>query len=168
MRLLTLIRHAKSSWDDPLASDFDRTLNERGQRDAPRMATHVVRSLSRPDRIVSSPAVRALTTARIFADAWALGTDAFTIQPRIYDASVETLLRVVHGLDDADRHIVMFGHNPGFTELAHTLTRCSFDDMPTCAVVQLGFDARKSWGELTEMSGAQRFYAYPKQFREST
>jgi len=164
MRLLTLVRHAKSSWDYPELSDFERPLNDRGRRDAPRMASHVARQLGAPDRILSSPAVRALSTARLFADA--LGMDAATvsIQPRIYEASVETLLTLVQLLDDTDTHVMLFGHNPGFTDLAHALARCSFDDMPTCAVVQLGFEA-DTWSDVAERSGVERHYAYPKQFR---
>ena len=72
MLLLTLVRHAKSSWDNPALADFDRPLNARGERDAPRMAQHVRRALGIPDRIVSSPALRALTTARVFAETLAL------------------------------------------------------------------------------------------------
>lgn len=167
MRLLTLVRHAKSSWDDPTLDDFERPLNERGRRDAPRMAAHVLRSLGRPDRMVSSPAVRALSTAQVFAEACGIETDALRRQPRIYEASADTLLRLVRAFSDNDRHVMMFGHNPGFTELAHRLARCSFDDMPTCAVAQIGFDA-KSWLDVDERGGTLRFYAYPKQFREKT
>ena len=167
MLLLTLVRHAKSSWDNPALADFDRPLNARGERDAPRMAQHVRRALGIPDRVVSSPALRALTTARVFAETLALPASRFEQAPRIYEASAERLLTLVQGLDDDDRHVMLFGHNPGFTDLAHRLARCSFDDMPTCAVVQIGFDT-KTWADVAERSGAQRFYAYPKQFRDKT
>ena len=164
MRLLTLVRHAKSSWDYPELTDFERPLNERGRRDAPRMAAYVARLIGRPDRIVTSPALRALSTARIFAEVLGVAEHELTIQPRIYEASVGTLLMQVQLLDDADHHVMLFGHNPGFTDLAHALARCSFDDMPTCAVVQLGFDV-KCWSDVNERSGSERHYAYPKQFK---
>ncbi|MES0874136.1 SixA phosphatase family protein [Sinimarinibacterium thermocellulolyticum] len=166
MLLLTLVRHAKSSWDDPALDDFDRPLNARGERDAPRMALHVKRALGSPDRILSSPAVRALTTARVFAETLGVSAARFDQRPRIYyEASAETLLTLVQMLDDDDRHVMLFGHNPGLTDLAHRLARCSFDDMPTCAVVQIGFDV-KSWSDVDERAGTQRFYAFPKQFRD--
>ena len=165
MLLLTLVRHAKSSWDDPALDDFDRPLNARGERDAPRMAVHVLRALGRPDRIVSSPAVRALRTARVFAETLGVTAERFDQRPRIYEASTETLLTLVQMLDDNDRHVMLFGHNPGFTDLAHRLARCSFDDMPTCAVVQIGFDA-KAWSDADERGGMLRFYAFPRQFRD--
>lgn len=165
MLLLTLVRHAKSSWDDPVLDDFDRPLNARGERDAPRMAVHVQRALGSPDRIVSSPAVRALSTARVFADAFGMTAAHVDQRPRIYEASAETLLTLVQMLDDGDRHVMLFGHNPGFTDLAHRLARCSFDDMPTCAVVQIGFGV-KAWSDVNERGGTQRFYAFPRQFRD--
>lgn len=165
MLLLTLVRHAKSSWDDPALDDFQRPLNTRGERDAPRMAVHVRRALGSPDRIVSSPAVRALSTARIFAETLGVPAAHFDQRPRIYEASAEALLALVQMLDDNDRHVMLFGHNPGFTDLAHRLARCSFDDMPTCAVVQVGFDV-KAWSDADERGGTQRFYAFPKQFRD--
>ncbi|SFF33710.1 phosphohistidine phosphatase [Fontimonas thermophila] len=165
MRLLTLVRHAKSSWDDPTCVDFARPLNERGRRDAPRMATHVLRALGRPDRLISSPALRALTTAQIFAETFSIPQHAIVCEPRIYEAAPETLLGLVQWLDDADRHVMLFGHNPGLSELAHLLARCSFDDLPTCGVVQIGFDSTR-WCDIDERAGTQRFYAFPKQLRE--
>lgn len=167
MRLLTLVRHAKSSWDHPELTDFDRPLNDRGRRDAPRMATHAKRVLGIPDRIISSPALRALTTAKIFAEALGIPERDIATEPRIYEAARETLLKLVRRLDDGDRHLMLFGHNPGFSDLAHQLAHCSFDDLPTCAVVQLGFDC-KLWSEVNERSGVQRFYAFPRQLRERT
>ncbi|HEY1076243.1 MAG TPA: histidine phosphatase family protein [Fontimonas sp.] len=167
MRLLTLVRHAKSSWDQPGQRDFDRPLNERGERDAPRMAAHVRRMAGTPDAIVSSPALRALTTARVFAEAMDLPAARIVEQPRIYEASAATLLELVRQFDDGLRHIMMFGHNPGFSELAHALAPVSFEDLSTCAAVQIGFDVAR-WAEIQQGRGAQHFYAYPKQFKQQT
>lgn len=165
MRLLTLIRHAKSSWDYPELTDFERPLNERGRRDAPRMASYVRKLIGIPDRIVSSPALRAIATARIFADTLAIDANRILIEPRIYEASLDTLLTQIQLFDDADRHVMLFGHNPGLTDLAHTLARCSFDHMPTCAVAQIGFDA-KVWSDVCERSGQLHHYAYPKLLKD--
>ncbi|MFA5940296.1 MAG: histidine phosphatase family protein [Sinimarinibacterium sp.] len=167
MHLLTLVRHAKSSWDHPSLDDFERPLNERGQRDTPRMAEWVKRALGVPDRLVSSPAARAITTARTFAEVFGIPPDRIVEQPRVYEASAETLLGLVQRFDERDRHVMLFGHNPGLTELAHLLARCSFDDLPTCAVVQIGFDV-KQWSDADERGGTQRFYAFPKQLRQRT
>ncbi|MDD3762119.1 MAG: histidine phosphatase family protein [Nevskiales bacterium] len=166
MRLLTLVRHAKSSWDYPELSDFERPLNDRGRRDAPRMAAYVRKLLDRPDRMVSSPALRAITTARLFAETLGIDPRHIDVRPRIYEASADSLLTLVQLLDDGDSHVMLFGHNPGMTDLAHALARCSFDDMPTCAVAQIGFDATL-WSDVTERSGTLRHYAVPKQLKVS-
>lgn len=162
MLRLTLIRHAKSSWADESLDDFERPLNERGRRDAPRMAERVLRELGKPDRIVSSPALRALSTARIFAEQLGVNHDSLLILPRIYEASAQTLLQLVRSFADHEKHVMMFGHNPGFTELAQSLAACAFSEMPTCAVVQIEVDCAR-WSEISEHSGRMRYYAYPKQ-----
>ncbi|HEX4895532.1 MAG TPA: histidine phosphatase family protein [Solimonas sp.] len=165
MRLLTLVRHAKSSWDDPALSDFERPLNARGRRDAPRMAQHLLQAIGRPDRMVSSPALRAITTARAFCEVLALHQDEILILPRIYEASVATLLSLVRQLDDGDAHAMLFGHNPGFSDLATTLAPCSFDEMPTCAAVQIALPVSR-WSEVARGLGEVRHYACPRQLAE--
>lgn len=162
MKLLTLVRHAKSSWDNPDLEDFERPLNERGRRDAPMMAERVRGQLPRPDRLVSSPALRAITTARRFAEALGLDANDILIQPKIYDATLETLLRLLRQLDDGDGHAMLFGHNPGFSELSHALARCNFNDLPTCAVVHLQLDI-EHWGQADGRCGKLLAFLYPKQ-----
>ncbi|WP_028079180.1 SixA phosphatase family protein [Solimonas soli] len=165
MRQLTVVRHAKSSWDDPGLSDFERPLNDRGQRDAPRMAVWTRQAVGVPDAIVSSPALRALTTARLFAVTLGIDVDHLLIQNRVYEASLPTLLRMVRGFDDRYRHIMLFGHNPGLSELVHALARCPFDQLPTCAVVQIEFGI-KQWSEAAEHDGHLLRYQFPKQLRD--
>jgi len=145
MRRLTLIRHAKSSWDYAELSDFERPLNARGRRDAPVLAKRLAAELERPLRLVSSPALRAITTAHVFAAALAVPNTAIRIEPRIY----------------ADSHVLLFGHNPGFSELAQLLAPCPFTDMPTCAVVTLGFDTAQ-WRDIRHGSGTLLRYEFPK------
>lgn len=161
MRRLTLIRHAKSSWDYAELSDFERPLNARGRRDAPALAKRLAAELERPLRLVSSPALRAITTAHVFAAALAVPNTAIRIDPRIYEATRGTLLGIVRECDDADSHVLLFGHNPGFSELAQLLARCPFTDMPTCAVVTLGFDAAQ-WRDIRHGSGILQRYEFPK------
>ncbi len=161
MRLLSLVRHAKSSWDYEELSDFERPLNERGRRDAPLMAQRAYRLLGRPDRLVSSPALRAITTAHVFADAFGLGREEIQLQPRIYEAVPATLLQILRELDDADRHVMLFGHNPGFSQVAGLLAPCPFDEVPTCAVVQLALEIGP-WRDAGPGTGKLRHYLFPK------
>jgi phosphohistidine phosphatase len=161
MRVLTIVRHAKSSWDYSELSDFERPLNDRGRRDAPAMAQRLARLPPRPDRLLSSPAVRALTTATLFAEALGFRFEDIAVNARIYDASLGTLLKVVAGLDDDDRHVVLFGHNPGVSELAHALGPCDFDELPTCGVARFEF-ATKSWHDVDAGQGRLVHYIFPK------
>lgn len=161
MLRLTLIRHAKSAWDDPALTDFQRRLSPRGQRDAPVMAQRLLETRRLPDRLVSSPAVRAVTTARVFAGALGIKPDAISLEPRIYDASRKTLCEVVRGLDPTARHVALFGHNPGFSELACWLATCPFKEMPTCAIAQVELQIGR-WDELGAGCGKLANYLYPK------
>jgi phosphohistidine phosphatase len=162
MRFLTLVRHAKSSWDYQELSDFERPLNPRGRRDAPVMAARVRKLLDPPDLLVSSPASRALSTAQIFARELALEEIDIRIQPRVYEADVDGLFGVLRGLDDEYRHAMLFGHNPGLSQLALELARCSFELLPTCAVAHFRL-AIGRWEELTADCGKLLLYTYPKQ-----
>ncbi|MGQ0700957.1 MAG: SixA phosphatase family protein [Panacagrimonas sp.] len=161
MLRLTLVRHAKSSWGDPGLDDFARPLNERGRRDAPAMALRVRKLKRLPDRLVSSPALRAITTARIFADSLNVRAKDIELGPQIYDASCKALLEVVRSLDPEVRHVMLFGHNPGFSELGRLLATCPFDEMPTCAVVCLELQV-SSWRETGPGCGRVAEYLYPK------
>lgn len=161
MRLLTLIRHAKSSWDYPGLTDFERPLNDRGRRDAPRMAQRLGRSCKPPLLLLSSPATRAVTTARLFAETLAVDFASLQIEPRIYEASRKALLELIADLPDRHHQVLLFGHNPGLSELAHTLADCPFDDMPTCGVVQLQLDI-SHWAKVGPGSGKLLHYWFPK------
>lgn len=161
MRRLTLVRHAKSAWDDPGLADFDRPLNARGQRDAPVMAQRLAALPRPPERLVSSPAVRALSTARVFAAALGVAESEVALEPAIYDASVGALMQVVRRLNPDLRHVLLFGHNPGFSQLARRLATCPFEEIPTCAIVslELSIDA---WTEADSGCGRLAYYLYPK------
>lgn len=162
MRLLTLVRHAKSSWDYAELSDFERPLNERGRRDAPMMAERALKLFGKPQRLVSSPALRAITTAQVFAQI--LGTDPHDIvlRPRVYEASSATLLQLVQDLDDDDSHVMLFGHNPGLSQLAHWLARCDFDDLPTCGIAHLALTA-DHWRNVASRNGKLLRFTFPKE-----
>jgi Phosphohistidine phosphatase SixA len=144
MRLLTLLRHAKSSWDHPHQRDFDRPLNPRGLRNAPMMAMRMASVLERPLLLVSSPAQRAMQTAEAFAAALALDDGARAVEPSIYEASPGDLLALVNAFDDDHGHVLMVGHNPGLSELAHLLAPdCAFLELRTCGLVSLRLDAAR-------------------------
>ncbi len=120
MKLLTLLRHAKSVQDPTFAIDRERPLAPRGQDDAPLIGKAVARAGAVPDIIVSSPAVRARRTAELFAQ----GADfagGIHLAEDIYPGEVQGLLAVIRGLPDTAEHALLVGHNPGFEELAAVL-----------------------------------------------
>jgi phosphohistidine phosphatase len=154
MKTLYLVRHAKASRDDPKLADRDRPLNERGLRDAPAMAKRMAKKKVEGALLVSSPALRALTTAQLFADALGRARESIVIDERVYAASVDELLAVIHDLDDRHDSAMLFGHNPEFSELASRLAGKAVE-MPTCAVARFGFDVH-DWAGIGSQA-AERF-----------
>jgi len=158
MKRLMIVRHAKSDWDDASLSDFDRTLNHRGKKAAPDMAGRLLKKNIIPQYILSSPAVRAKTTANIFAETLGLAEPSYN--KHIYEASYSTLLSIVNGLPDAYNFVAIFGHNPGLSNLLYTLTGEAYD-MPTCTVAIVDFEL-ESWKLISADTGSLSYYDYPK------
>lgn len=150
MKQLFILRHAKSSWDDPTLADFDRPLNARGRSAAPFMGEFMAGRKLLPELIVSSPAVRAMQTARLCRDAG--GFDApLKYDERIYDATTQTLVSVVSEIPDDIASALIVGHNPGMEGLVRFLSR-ELHPMPTAAVACISLEIG-SWADLDEGSG---------------
>src|SRR5690606_14647211 len=142
------LRHAKSSWKDRTLRDRDRPLSERGERDAPKMGERLLARKARPSLIITSPATRALTTARIVARALGYPQEFLQIEPALYLAEPETILEVVRGQDDGFTDILLVGHNPGLTDLANQLLpQLELSSMPTAGVLALAF-AVDRWQDI--------------------
>ena len=148
MKTLFLVRHAKSSWDDTALPDKDRPLNDRGKRDAAKMGERLAKIDVKPDLILSSPARRALTTAEIVAKKLDYKLKNILVDDRLYAVDADDLLDVIRKLGDKSKRVMLFGHNPELTELAHRLSS-KITRMPTCAVAEFTFDA-KSWANTGE------------------
>lgn len=161
MKTLFLLRHAKSSRDDPALSDKERPLNDRGRRDAPRMGERLAKQDVKPDLILSSPAVRALATAEIIAKKLGYKVEDIVVHERLYAAAPDDLLEVIHELGDKPKRVMLFGHNPAFAELAHRLSS-KITDMPTCAAAEFSFDT-KSWSNVGKQEPAKVTLHLPKE-----
>jgi len=161
---LYLLRHAKSSWDDPALDDFARPLNKRGQRDAPFMGRRFREQGFAPDRIVSSPAERAYETARTIARELGYALTDIVRDEELYLASPDTLLRCVHATPDALGSVMLVAHNPGLTDFANALTGQHIDNLPTCGLYCADFSIRR-WIDLTPGSGDFVCFDYPKKYR---
>lgn len=161
MKTLILIRHAKSSWDHPGLSDFDRPLNERGKKDAPEMAMRLKEKGIELDHLVSSPAKRARKTAKYFAQEFGLAKEDIQLVEELYGATHSAFSSAVSDVSDKYNTVALFSHNPGITEFASSLTNVRVDDMPTCAMfgVQSEVD---SWKDFTKAEKKFLFFDYPK------
>lgn len=140
MKILTLVRHAKSSWKDSSLRDSERPLNKRGRRDAPEMGRRIREHGIRPSMIVSSPAVRAWTTARAVAAEIGYPLEFLQKERGLYLASVDEILDVIAAQDEGFNSLMIFGHNPGFTEFANFLCPGLTNNLPTAGVVSVQID----------------------------
>ncbi len=161
MKHLLLTRHAKSSWDFINLDDFDRPLNERGKRDAPAMAKRLFKKDINIDLFVSSPAVRALTTAGHFAEAYDQKHKHIVQVPELYEASVATFYKVVAGLDNDVKSVALFSHNPGITDFVNSFKLAFVDNIPTCGVFAIKIPIKK-WSDFKDAPKEFWFFDYPK------
>jgi len=160
MKTLYLVRHAKSSWESGVKTDFDRPLNHRGLKSADVMSKNISEKKLPVEKIISSPAKRAITTAKVFAKSLGIEEDEIRLEEKIYEASLKTLVELVHQFDDAISSIMLFGHNPGLTSLANYFGG-KIDNLPTCGIVAVQFEVNH-WTEIAK--GKILFYEYPKKY----
>ncbi len=161
MKILTLVRHAKSSWKDSSLSDGERPLNKRGEHDAPMMAERIRDHGIRPSLIISSPAARAWMTARLIAEKISYPTEFLQRENKLYLASLDDLLDVVVAQDNGFNSVLVVGHNPGLTNFANFLSPGLTDNLPTAGVVSVQFD-RDDWSLYEQPAMELLVHDYPK------
>lgn len=161
MKTLYLIRHAKSSWDFPDLTDHDRPLNKRGKRDAPEMGRRLKEKQILPDSMVSSTALRAMTTCQVIANAIGYPENRIMSDRNVYHAGIGTLLQVVRNTSETADSLMLFGHNPGFTDFANRLAGTDIWNIPTCAVFACTFEVNR-WSDADFGKGKLLFFDYPK------
>jgi phosphohistidine phosphatase len=164
MRTLYLLRHAKSSWDDPALPDHERPLAPRGRRDAKRIAKHVGRMGITPELVLCSTAVRTQQTLDLLRPK--VGEVAVQVEEQLYGASSETLLERIRSVPDQVGSVLLIGHNPGLHDLALMLASSGADlrrleaKFPTAALATL---ALARWSNLSEGNAELVAYVVPKQ-----
>jgi phosphohistidine phosphatase len=161
MKTIILIRHAKSDWDIIGQADEERTLNERGKKDAPEMAKRLKEKGVKIDLFISSPAKRARKTAKYFAEEFGVKKEDIKLVDELYLASPSAFLKTILHLDDKHKTAALFAHNPGITEFASSLTNVHIDNMPTCAVFAVSANVEK-WLEFQNTEKQFVFFDYPK------
>ena len=161
MKILTLVRHAKSSWKDTELVDFDRPLNKRGKDDAPKMGQRLKKYQISPDLIITSPANRALTTAKVIAREIDYPAKELIADKQVYLANTYGVLEVVKKVKSIYQDVFLVGHNPTLTELANDLTGEVIENIPTCGLVRMKFDIDE-WEDLGKNKGNLLLFDYPK------
>lgn len=164
MKTVLLLRHAKSSWDHPDLSDFERPLNARGLKAAPLMGEYMRSRSIQPDLILCSPAERASQTAAHVLGAARLHLEA-RFDRRIYEADAPRLLRIISEVEDAARTVLIIGHNPGLSDLLERLTN-ETRHLPTAALASIALDIGR-WIEVRELSGQLEWLVTPRDLESS-
>lgn len=161
MKTLLLIRHAKSSWESPQQSDFDRPLNARGIKDAPVMAKKLFDRNIQIDAFISSPAVRARQTCDFFLDAFGKKKADVQLLSQLYLPEPSVLEETIASLPDSVGTVAIFSHNNGITEFANQLTDAKIDNMPTCCIFAVKIET-DSWSKFVKAKKNFWFVDYPK------
>ncbi|GAB5465954.1 MAG: phosphohistidine phosphatase SixA [Candidatus Kapaibacteriales bacterium] len=161
MKTILINRHAKSDWASGAETDFDRPLNERGKRDAPVMANRLKDRNIDIDKMISSPANRAISTCRVFAEKLECLFDQIQIEMAIYENGTNALKKLLPELESEVSTVLLFGHNPHFSSIITYYTGEQFGNLPTCGIVCIDFPI-DSWEEINNVNGTIRFFDYPK------
>lgn len=151
--IVHIARHAKASSQDYFPGDFYRTLDKDGYSEGAAVASGFVSVKERPSLIVTSPAIRAYSTALLFADRLAYPMNRIVLNFSVYDALASTLLHVLHEWDNENRNVMLFGHNPGVTDLVNYLCGPVEFGMSTAQVVSININV-DSWSEVRENCGS--------------
>ncbi len=151
MLTLLLVRHAKSLHESYINKDSERHLAPRGYEDAGTSAIWCKKKGVIPNLMVSSSAIRAYTTALIFANNLGYPVNEIVLNVSIYNADVEKLMGVINEFEDRFKSIMMFGHNPGFTDLINTLCGPTTSDLPTSSVAIMKIPVF-SWSKINPRS----------------
>ncbi len=161
MKTLTLVRHAKSSWDDSTLSDRERPLNHRGERDALEMGRRIGGHGIRPSLIITSPAQRALESARIIAREINYPIEFLQREAHLYLASLTKLQDTIVAQDEGFNNVMIVGHNPGLTEFANFLVPGLCNNLPTAGVVSVMIES-DDWSLYQRPPTTLGVYDYPK------
>ena len=156
MKTLFLVRHAKSDWTNPALKDVERFLNERGYSDANKMSSQFKH---KPDLLITSPAIRAMSTALIFARNLNYNANTICIRQELYESTVNDYLSVMNAIDNTFDTIMVFAHNSTITDFAQQITQALPMEFPTCAIAGIRFDVT-DWKKAK--TGDLFLFDYPK------
>jgi len=143
MKTLYILRHAKSSWKHNV-DDHKRPLKGRGKKDALLVSNHVKHKVKPPQKIISSDANRAITTATYFKDSWGIADDDFITNPELYDFGGKKVIDIIKNIDNNYDIVMIVGHNHALTSIANMLGDSNINNITTCGFVAIEFSV-DSW-----------------------
>jgi phosphohistidine phosphatase len=165
MKTLTIVRHAKSDWGNDNLEDIHRPLSESGYADAKALSKQVLKKMEVPDYWLTSPAIRAYSTALIFANTFKYNSEKMSIKKSIYEATIKNLKQVINQIPDNFNNVILFGHNPGLTNFFNEVSDSYADNIPTCGTLHLKANTNK-WKDFFSKKIENDFTAYPKDFKQ--
>jgi phosphohistidine phosphatase len=163
MKKLFLVRHAKSSWKDPDLPDRERPLNNRGKRDAPFMGKVLRERGVELDSLISSPAKRAMATARFIAHGLKYPKSEIVANELLYNCTMNDLLTVIRGIKNTLSAAMIICHDSSIAACTNFITDASMAKFPTCGVLCVEFSIDQ-WTEVGKEKGAICYFEYPKQY----
>lgn len=161
--MLVICRHAKSDWTRNVR-DFDRPLNKRGLKDAPKMGKLLAEYGFKPDMIISSPANRAKTTAELVATEMQYETHAIRLEQSLYDEGPGNELSIIQDLPESIQEVMIFGHNPTQEGIARYLLGTEATvTMPTCAMI--AFEVYGDWKTIESRLVNLKWFLIPRMLK---
>ena len=165
MKTLFLVRHAKSSWDHPGISDFDRPLMEKGISKTKRIITFLNERQIIIDLMISSPAKRAIETAYLVSKGLQYPMEKIMLERKIYEGSYDRILDIVYSTSDNVDKLMIVGHNPTITQVANLFIHPGIDYLPTSGIVAISFQTEK-WEKVPTSEKKQEFLIFPKMLKK--
>ncbi len=163
MKYLTIIRHAKSSWEQPDLDDIARPLNERGKNAIKIIGKHLQENHLQADLIISSPAIRAHETAKGISEWLLYDEKKLLLEPVVYFGTSSAIIEMLKKINDRHTDVFLFGHEPILSSLIFQLTKTTLEKFPTCSVFRIAFKA-DSWSAIK--TGNKELFVYPKLLTE--
>lgn len=164
-RRVFMVRHAKSSWSQPMQKDFDRPLNDRGERDAPMMGERLKKLGIMPDLVISSTAKRAKQTAKKICDALGYNKDDIKWYEKLYHCSPDIYEEVIYEIDNDIETIFIVSHNPGITQFVNGLSAdFKIYNVPTCGIIGAEFES-EHWNDFSTTGRKVILFEYPKKIQ---
>jgi phosphohistidine phosphatase len=161
MKKLYLVRHAKSSWEEPGGSDMDRPLLEKGIKRTMKIIRFLKERAVKIDLMISSPAIRAFQTAVLVAKGIGYPEDKIRVERKIYDGYYDRILDLIYATSNEVNSLMIFGHNPTITHLANLFLHPGVDLLPTTGTICISFDTEK-WESIPSIDPVSEFIVFPK------